>query len=161
MRLLADTTRVKPIDATIRLASLVDLEQIETCAQHAYAKYVARIGKKPAPMVADFASLIGEQCVHVAICTSTVAGYVVFYPVNKSMHLENVAVKPEFAGLGIGGQLIRYVESVATQQRLVAVELYTNEGMTENLSMYPALGYLETARKRQAGFNRVFYRKLL
>jgi len=41
------------------------------------------------------------------------------------------------------------------------VTLYTNERMTENLRLYPALGYLETGGAVQDGFARVFYRKLL
>lgn len=44
---------------------------------------------------------------------------------------------------------------------LPAVELYTNEAMTENQAIYSKLGYVETEKKHQDGFNRVFYRKSL
>jgi len=41
------------------------------------------------------------------------------------------------------------------------IELYTNEMMYENRTMYPKLGYVETGRKTQAGFNRVFFSKVV
>ena len=44
----------------IRPARMTDLDGIRRCAQAAYAPYVPRIGKAPAPMLADFASLIGD-----------------------------------------------------------------------------------------------------
>jgi hypothetical protein len=33
--------------------------------------------------------------------------------------------------------------------------------MTENLSIYPRLGYVEVARRSEDGFNRVFFEKQL
>lgn len=143
----------------IRPALAEDGNRIRDVAQLAYSKYIQRIGQAPAPMVADFESQIKEQWVKVACCNSVIAGFVVFYPRDDHMHLENVAVRPQFAGKGIGKQLINHVENVALQQGRVAVELYTNEAMTENLAFYPRMGYVEIARKRQNGFNRVFFRK--
>jgi len=148
-----------PLKIQIRLALADDLADIQTCAHDAYARYVERLGRKPAPMIANFAGQIELGQVHTAICDSTFAGYVVFYGEGDHFHLENVAVNPEHAGKGIGKHLIAYVEKVARDEGLVAVELYTNEVMTENLAMYPKLGYVETGRKQQDGFNRVFFRK--
>ena len=110
-------------------------------------------------MHADFASQIASGHVHVASEGSEVVGYVVFYPEGDHVHLENVAVLRAHAGRGFGKQLIEHVERSATCRGLNAVELYTNEAMTENLAMYPRLGYVEVDRKRQAGFDRVFFRK--
>ncbi len=115
--------------------------------------------QEPAPMVADFAHQIGLGQIYVAFYDSSFAGYIVFYPEQGHLHLENVAVLPAQAGQGIGKKLIEYAEEAARNQGLNAVELYTNEAMTENLSMYPKLGYVETERKQQAGFSRVFFRK--
>ncbi len=75
-------------------------------------------------------------------------------------HLQRIDGQiPAQSGKGIGKKLIEYVEQAARQEGLKAIELYTNETMSENLAMYPELGYLETETKRQAGFNRVFFRK--
>lgn len=42
-----------------------------------------------------------------------------------------------------------------------AVHLYTNEKMVENLAIYPRLGYAETGRRHEDGFNRVYFEKRL
>lgn len=115
----------------------------------------------PAPMVADFATQIERKQVWVAEHNNRFAGYIVFYPVADLMHLENVAVLNQYAGQGIGRQLIDYAESEARRLNLMAVELYTNLKMTENLAYYPKLGYTETDRREEFGFSRVFYRKTL
>ena len=117
--------------------------------------------RQPAPMCADFASQIAEGHVHIAMYEFSFSGYVVFYVEGDHIHLENIAVLPEQSGKGIGKRLLDHVEQLAQQAGLKAVELYTNEAMTENLEMYPKLDYLETGRKQQAGFNRVFFRKLV
>lgn len=145
----------------IRKATAEDLTDVQSCAREAYSKYIARMGKKPAPMIADFANQIAQGFVHVALSQLQFAGYVVFYPEGNHFHLENVAVLPELSGKGIGKRLIEHVEQAGRQEGMKAVELYTNEAMIENLSMYARLGYVEYERKQQAVFNRVFFRKEL
>jgi len=41
---------------------------------------------------------------------------------------------------------------------LAAIRLYTNAAMTENLSMYAHMGFVETHRAIEKGFNRVYLR---
>ena len=119
------------------------------------------MNQTPAPMLADFDHQVPEGIVAVATNNIELVGYVVFYSVANSMHLENVAVLPSHIGLGIGKQLIQHVEDHAIATGATCVELYTNEMMRKNLAMYPKLGYRETERKTQAGFNRVFFTKLV
>ena len=147
------------IPAKIRLAKPEDLANIQSCANAAYSKYTTRMSRKPAPMSADFARQIGLGKVFIALHNTTFAGYVVFYPVQDHMHLENVAVAPSHSGKGIGKQLVIFVEQTARDKGLATVRLYTNKVMTENLEMYPRLGYIETGRKQQDGFSRVFFSK--
>ncbi len=115
--------------------------------------------REPAPMHADFASQIASGQVYVAMCGASLIGYVVFYAEGDHLHLENVAVFPDYSGKGIGKKLVEYVEQTARDKSLNAVRLYTNTVMTENLAMYPKLGYMETERKIQDGFSRIFFRK--
>nr|WP_279388044.1 GNAT family N-acetyltransferase [Cocleimonas flava] len=117
------------------------------------------MGKEPAPMIADFARQIELGHVSVAYNESSFSGYVVFYKKENHLHLENVAVLPSQSGKGIGKRLIKHVELTALNHNIKAVELYTNEAMTENLSMYPKLGYIEFERKFEDGFYRAFFRK--
>ncbi len=150
---------MKMIGIEIRPALKTDLADLQYCARSAFFKYIERMSKEPAPMQADFAKQIANGWVNVATCEAGFAGYVVFYYEGDHAHLESVAVSPEFSGCGVGKRLIEHVERSAREAGYQAVELYTNEAMTENLAMYPKLGYLETNRRCEAGFNRVFFRK--
>jgi ribosomal protein S18 acetylase RimI-like enzyme len=146
---------------TIRKAVPEDLAAVEKIAIAAYEIYVERIGKKPAPMVADFKDQIAAGQMEVWQVGAQVAGFIVHYPCKDHVHIENVAVLPSFAGRGIGSKLIAMAEETARAKGFSAVELYTNEKMTENLSLYPHLGYRETGRREEAGFSRVYFRKEL
>ena len=133
-------------------ANRTHLSAIEACARAAYEKYVMRIGREPAPMMADFAAAIAAGHVRVAVDSERLMGYAVFYPRGDHLHLEILAVFPGCQGCGIGRALIAYVEDEARRLGLDAVDLYTNEKMTENLWLYPRLGYRETGRRSEDGF---------
>jgi ribosomal protein S18 acetylase RimI-like enzyme len=146
----------------IRPAVPDDAPAVRDCAERAYMQYVEAIGRRPAPMVADFAALIDDGKVRVAAGeTGRVVGFIVYYPRGGAMHLENVAVLPHQTGRGIGRALVEDCEAAARRAGLPAVELYTNVKMAANLSMYPRLGYREIGRGREDGFDRVFFRKEL
>ncbi|MBC7140214.1 MAG: GNAT family N-acetyltransferase, partial [Defluviimonas sp.] len=120
------------------------------------------IGKKPAPMVADFGSLIKSGSVYVAKdADADLIGFIVFYQKGDCFMLENVAVHSNATGKGVGKRLITFCEEQAKQSGVTSVKLYTNEKMSENLSIYPHLGYRETGRRTEDGFNRVFFEKSL
>lgn len=139
-----------------------DLPAIRACAEAAYALYVPRIGRKPAPMTADFDGHFARGELYVSRDGSGACqGYVVFYPRGDHIHVENVAVDPASQGQGIGRALLHLAEATGRQQGLIAVELYTNAKMAENLALYPRLGYEEIERRTEDGFDRVFFRKVL
>ena len=146
---------------TIRQALPDDAAAVTACVRAAYAVYVERIGREPAPMAADHAALIAAGAVWVAAEADVVSGVLVLHAQPPAMFVESVAVLPERQGRGLGRELLRFAESRARTAGLAEVTLYTNERMTENLTFYPALGYDETGRGIQDGFARVFYRKVL
>jgi len=145
--------------AVIRLATPRDLDAVRAIARAAYARYVPRIGREPAPMLANFAA--AQEAGQLWVVGEPLAGYAVAYPRGDHWHLENVAVDPAAQGRGIGQALMAHVEVLARQGGAAAVELYTNARMTENLQLYPRLGYAETGRRTEDGFDRVFFRKCL
>ena len=55
--------------------------------------------------------------------------------------------------------MIADVEASARRQQLQELRLYTNVAMTENLTYYPRIGFEETHRNHQDGYERVFYRR--
>lgn len=146
----------------IRPAAVSDEGAIRACAESAYSRYIEGIGRRPAPMDADFAGQIAAGHVYVAVDEQgAFQGFIVFFEEDGAMFLENVAVMPSAAGWGVGKTLIGFCEAEARRLRLQSVRLYTNEKMIENLSIYPKLGYLETDRRTEDGFNRIFFEKRL
>jgi ribosomal protein S18 acetylase RimI-like enzyme len=145
----------------IRKATYCDLDEIKECAINAYQIYVERIGREPAPMITDFQSSIDVDQIFVADWDGKVSGFVVFYAKNDHVHLENIAVNSTSQKKGIGLQLIQFVESQTLENGFDRIELYTHEKMTENLGIYPRLGYREFDRRTEDGFDRVYFEKFL
>ena len=112
-------------------------------------------------MAADFRAQIEAGRVYVIDVDGDVAGFIVLYRRQDHLHVENVAVFPSRQGLGLGRALLSFAEKEAARRGLQAIELYTNVKMTENLELYPRLGYVEIDRRDEEGFSRMFYRKHL
>jgi GNAT superfamily N-acetyltransferase len=138
---------------SIRPAVADDVAELRAMACAAYEGYVARIGRRPAPMTADYAQAVREGQVWVAEDNA------VLVPQQDHLLLDNIAVSPSAQGQGIGSRLLALAEDHARRHGLSEVRLYTNEAMTENLVYYPRRGYSETHRAEQSGFQRVFFRK--
>ncbi len=142
----------------IRPAREEDLPLLVELVERAYAPYVARIGRRPAPMDDDYAEKVGEGQVVVAD-DGMVVGLIVLVAASDHLLIENLAVDPERHGAGIGRVLMGYAESYARARGFRELRLYTNAAMVENLSFYPRLGYVEVARRTEEGFERVFFSK--
>ncbi len=148
-------------DTRIRQANLADRPFIEGLVAAAYAKYVPRIGKPPAPMLADYAGLIGAGVVYVLEHRSTPAGVIVMYAGDGHLFVENVAVAPADHGRGLGRALMAFAEAEALRRGLPEVRLYTHQRMTENLGFYRHLGYRVTGRREADGYRRIYLAKRL
>ncbi len=144
---------------TLTPADPADAPALARIADAAYALYVPRMGRRPAPMDADFPVHIRHGEVMVARDGDTPRGFIIFYGHGEVLHVANVAVDPAMQGHGIGPRLLAWAEAEAARRGLTGVELYTNIHMTENLRLYPRLGYRETGRRREDGFDRVFFLK--
>jgi len=145
----------------IRLARAEEAEAIHALVRDAYALYVPRIGREPAPMNDDYAELIAAGKVWVIDDEGKLAGVVVLEDTSDALQVENVAVRPESQGQGFGRQLLSFGDDEARRRGYGAVILYTNVNMTENLERYPKLGYVEVGRGHEHGFDRVFFEKRL
>lgn len=143
------------------MATPADVAAIEHVVQTAYAKYVDRIGKPPGPMLDDYARLVAEDSVRVLEDSRGLAGILVVLPRAGYLLLDNIAVVPERQGEGIGRRLLAAAESEALQRGFNELRLSTNAAMQENLVMYAKLGWEDYGRAKQAGYQRVFFRKRL
>ena len=147
--------------ATLRPAMADDVPAIAACAEAAYRKYVARIGKKPAPMTADFAAHVAAGEAHVLTIGERLGAYIVMREGAGHLFVENIAVDPGRQGAGLGTRLIAFAEAVAREQGLPEIRLYTNVKASENFAFYRSLGFTETGRRREHGFDRVYLMKPL
>jgi GNAT superfamily N-acetyltransferase len=146
---------------TIRAAEAADVGAVADIALKAFDRYVERIGRPPAPMLADYAQLIAGGWVWVVLLDDVVAGFAVLIPRTDHLLLETVAVTPDVQGRGLGSGLLAFTEDVARREGLGEIRLYTNEAMTENLAYYPRHGYRETHREIGDGYRRVCFSRML
>jgi ribosomal protein S18 acetylase RimI-like enzyme len=142
----------------IRNAEADDVARIGAIAHAAYALYVPRIGREPAPMVADFEAEVATNRVVVIEAAGSVRGYMIAWPEPDSYFIDNIAVDPKSQGDGLGRRLIDHAVAEAERLKLPALRLYTNVLMTENQSMYAHIGFVETHRVVEKGFSRVYMR---
>lgn len=145
----------------IRPARTEDAERIRSLVREAYALYVPRMGREPAPMTADYEALAAADHVVVAEEGDDMVGAMVSYARGDHLHVENVAVAPSAQGRGVGTALMERAEAKAERLKLHAIELYTNEAMEENFAFYESLGYAITGRRIEDGYGRVYFRKEL
>lgn len=146
---------------TIRRAQLNDAQAIALLVTEAYAPYISRIGRKPAPMLEDYRQVVLDTDTFVLTDGTQIEGVLVMSQENTELLLINVAVSSRCKGQGLGKTLMAYCERHALDLGCEAIRLYTHELMTENIEIYKKLGYQETHRATENGFARVFMRKAL
>ena len=145
----------------IRQAVGVDESDVRACVDAAYAPYVERMGKPPAPMLDDYTNLINSGVVYVATLDDQLVGLIVLWPKEDHLYVDNVAVLPEAQGTGVGAALLGFADAQAQRAGLNEIRLYTNEKMTENIEYYPKKGYRETHRASDTGYQRIYYSRIL
>lgn len=147
-------------DFLIRKACLDDVAKINAIAQASYAIYLQRMTQKPYPMLEDYQKCINNGQAYVLQTEREIVAYVVLLSEdNKNLLLDNIAVDPRFQKKGFGIALMNFAEEEARCRNLAAIRLYTNAVMTENISWYKKLGYREIDRRKDKGYQRVFFEK--
>lgn len=146
--------------ASVRPATVADVPDIEQIVNDAYTPYISRIGRAPAPMTVDYQRLVATTSnASVLVENSSIVGVIVTIAEPDHLMIENVAVASTAQGRGHGRTLLEHAEQQARALGLPQVRLYTNAAMTENLTLYPRIGYVEVARRSEDGFERVYFTK--
>lgn len=131
------------------------------CVRAAYSPYIRRIGQTPGPMLDDYDRVIREHHAYVIEEGGEVVGALVLIEKDGGLLLDNVAVLPSRHGEGVGRRLLEHAESEACRLGYADLDLYTHQGMTENVALYTRIGYVEVDRRIEHGFPRVYMRKRL
>lgn len=111
-------------------------------------------------MTVDYHRLVATTSnASVLVEDSSILGVIVTVAEPDHLMIENVAVAPAAQGHGHGRTLLANAEQQARALGLSQTRLYTNAAMTENLNLYPHIGYREVARRSEDGFERVYFSK--
>ena len=149
------------MDFELRLAEPADAAKVAALVDRAYSGYIERIGRKPGPMLDDYAALIADGLVRVACRDGRICGVLVLIGKDDHLLLDNVAVAPEAQGLGLGRRLVEAAEEVAKTLGYGTIRLYTHETMVANVALYEHLGFAVTHRASERGFDRIYMSKTL
>ncbi|MGA3003762.1 MAG: GNAT family N-acetyltransferase [Acetobacteraceae bacterium] len=145
----------------IRAATAADDLAVHAIVDAAYRSYIPRIGKPPGPMLDDYAKRIADGQVWILNNASNIVGILVLQEMPDGVLLDNIAVAPDQQGKGHGRMLLDFAEAEAKRRGWNEIRLYTNALMTENIALYRRIGYVETMRVTEKGFDRVYMTKRL
>jgi ribosomal protein S18 acetylase RimI-like enzyme len=143
----------------LRRATAADLPAIKAIIDAAYARYLTRMDKPPAPMLRDYGPSIGDGTTWVT--GSPVTAVLTLYPRDGHLLVENIAVHPGAQGRGLGRALMSFAEQEAARRGFSRMALVTHEVMTENQAIYARLGYTEVERRAEDGYRRIYMEKPL
>ncbi|WP_371581327.1 GNAT family N-acetyltransferase [Streptomyces sp. NBC_01314] len=146
-------------EQAVRAASPADVAAVKAVTDAAYRHYIERIGRVPQPMEADHAANVAAG--RVFVTGDPVIGLVVVEPYEDHLFLDNIAVRPDAHGRGVGRRLLEFVDTRARALGLPEVRLCTNVMMWENQEIYPKFGYEVVERRVDGPYDRIHYRKRL
>jgi ribosomal protein S18 acetylase RimI-like enzyme len=125
-----------------------DIETIRALERASAQRFVglmdALAADEPSP-AAVLAARIAHGGLIVAVENETVAGFVMFRPVETRAYVEQLDVLPAFAGRGIGAALLDAVADRARAARLEGLSLSTFRDVPWNAPYYRRLGFMEVA----------------
>jgi ribosomal protein S18 acetylase RimI-like enzyme len=145
----------------IRRALEGEAETVHRVVHAAYAHYTDRIGKPPGPMLDDYAQRIADGQTWVLEDAGGIVGILVLEQRADGFLLDNIAVPPECQGKGHGRILIEFAEAEARRRGFQEIHLYTHALMVENIALYRRIGFVETHRVSEKGYDRVYMTKQL
>jgi ribosomal protein S18 acetylase RimI-like enzyme len=102
-----DSAEEPPDAVTVMVRSRADdAAAMRDLARNAYAKYVERIGRAPAPMTADYEAIAASGAALLVWHGDALAGMLVTELDRGALLIENVAVAPQAQGSGLGSALM-------------------------------------------------------
>ena len=145
----------------IRQALAHEAAEVRGVVLSAYQRYVAVIGTMPGPMLDDYAMRIAADQVWVLEEAGEVVGVLVLEERPNLFLLDNIALRPDRQGLGLGRLLLDFAEAEAERRGWDTITLYTHALMAENIAIYTGRGYAQTARRTENGFDRIYMQRRL
>jgi GNAT superfamily N-acetyltransferase len=123
-----------------RTAGPQDVDAIRALTRAAYAKWVPLIGREPMPMQADPAEAVRLHRVDL-LEDEGLLGLVEVHLAPDHLWVENLCVRPDLQGRGIGPRLLSHAETLAAGAGLPRLRLLTNPAFTGNVAFYQRHGF--------------------
>ena len=134
------------VQLRLRRAVSADAAAVRVLTRTAYSKWVPLIGREPTPMTADYERAVAEHMIDLWEEDGHLLALIEVIPAADHLLIENIAVRPDQQGKGIGDQLLLHAEGLARSLGFDEIQLYTNAAFASNLSFYSRRGYQEYRR---------------
>ena len=147
---------------SLRRANSGDAVAVRELSRLAYAKWVPMIGREPLPMTADYDRAVSDHLVDLLEEEGELLALIEMIPGDDHLLIENIAVRPDQQGKGLGELLLSHADEVARGLGFHEIRLYTNAAFASNAAYYAKRGFEEYRRGSiVVGSTTVFMHKML
>jgi GNAT superfamily N-acetyltransferase len=145
----------------LRSANPQEAGMIRDLVRAAYAKWVPILGREPLPMKADYERAVREHQIDILYIDGRMVGLIETMLRSDHLWIENIAVRPDSQGKGLGRQLLAHVERKAAEAGWAETRLQTNAAFEANVALYTRAGYSVDRREPFMGGTTVYMSKKL
>jgi ribosomal protein S18 acetylase RimI-like enzyme len=112
-------------------------------------------------MTADYDRAVTEHIIDLVEERGELLALIEMVPAPDHLLIENLAVRPDQQGRGLGDLLLRHAETLALSMEFAETQLYTNAAFASNLAFYRKRGYQEYRTATVSVGTVIFMRKKL
>ncbi|HWK45587.1 MAG TPA: GNAT family N-acetyltransferase [Stellaceae bacterium] len=145
----------------LRRATLQDAGTIRDIVRAAYAKWVPVIGREPLPMKADYERAVREHQIDILYIDGRMLGLIETMQHADHLWIENIAVRPDSQGKGLGRHLLAHAERKAAEAGCAELRLLTSAAFEANVALYERGGYIIDRREPFMGGTTLYMSKKL
>ncbi len=145
----------------IRRAAPHDAGAVRDLVRAAYAIWIPVLGREPMPMKADYERAVREHQIDVLEIDGDMRGLIETMARPDHLWIENIAVRPESHGKGLGRRLLAHAERTAAEAGVAEIRLLTNAAFQSNIALYEKVGYRTDRREAFMGGTTVYMSKKL
>jgi GNAT superfamily N-acetyltransferase len=145
----------------LRPANPQDAGAVRDLVRAAYAKWIAVLGREPLPMKADYERAVREHQIDVLSIDGKMVGLIETMLRSDHLWIENIAVRPDCQGKGLGQRLLMHAERKAAAAGHAEIRLLTSAAFDSNVALYTRLGYFVDKREPFMGGTTVYMSKKL
>jgi N-acetylglutamate synthase-like GNAT family acetyltransferase len=130
-----------------RRAVAADVPAIRELTRAAYAEWVPMIGREPRPMTANYDLAVAKHIIDLFEAHGELLALIEMIALADHLLIENIAVRPDQQGAGLGVGLVSHAENLACTMGYKDVRLYTNLAFATNIEFYAKRGFQEYRRE--------------